>query len=180
MIQSECARYWNLAHYFPFNDAINYWCEGDAQCGIAKSNALMSAVEDGLVKYRRADGADYPDSVYTLQRRGLLLIERDSFLEWAKSVSSRTEKDALQNTVDISVKAENTYLAIIGAMRHLILEATYSGGKRYTSINTSTDLIETLISHSPGTTGLGERTLQGKFAEAKKQFEGSRTSPQLR
>ncbi|MEZ5492007.1 MAG: hypothetical protein R3F50_17105 [Gammaproteobacteria bacterium] len=174
MCASQCEEFWDLADFFPFEDAIHHWCNGSQKCLQARAAALLTALDRGEVKYRRADGNDFPDSVYELKRRQLLLVERESFLDWAKKVSNEIERSSLQRNVAISPKTEANYLRILGACAELILETEYGDGKKYSPFTTQTDLIEKLTILGKGVPGLSERNLQAKFAEARREFEAAK------
>ncbi|HBP4890508.1 TPA: hypothetical protein L5621_006343 [Pseudomonas aeruginosa] len=67
----------------------------------------------------------------------------------------------------ISERAETTYLNIIGGMLTLMLGES-PAGVPYSSFKTQEALVSTLIAHYGGTMGITERTLNGKFANARK------------
>ncbi len=71
---------------------VDYWCNRNEQCKEAKRHALLSALDRGDVRYQRLDGKPYEDPVYDLYRRGLILVERESFLEWSGTISKEAEK----------------------------------------------------------------------------------------
>ncbi|WP_444485044.1 hypothetical protein [Xanthomonas citri] len=59
------------------------------------------------------------------------------------------------------------YLNIIGALLCLLLDDAPSG-KPYSAFRTQEAIISALIAHNDGLMGLTERTLQAKFAQAKR------------
>lgn len=67
----------------------------------------------------------------------------------------------------ISERAETTYLNIIGGMLTLMLGQSPSG-MPYSSFKTQEALVSALVAHYGGTMGITERTLNGKFANARK------------
>ncbi|MFT3803493.1 MAG: hypothetical protein QM766_20055 [Burkholderiaceae bacterium] len=69
----------------------------------------------------------------------------------------------------ISDRAETTYLNIIGGMLKLILGQSPSG-KPYSSFRTQEAVINAMVAHHGGVMGITERTLNGKFARAKRQL----------
>ena len=71
----------------------------------------------------------------------------------------------------LAIRAETTYLNIIGGLLTLLLGQTPSG-VRYSSFNTLESVISALIAHHNGRPGITERTLWAKFAEAKRQLSG--------
>ena len=68
---------------------------------------------------------------------------------------------------EISERAETTYLNIIGGMLTLMLGQSPSGAP-YSSFKTQEALVSALVAHYGGTMGITERTLNGKFANARK------------
>ena len=68
---------------------------------------------------------------------------------------------------EISERAETTYLNIIGGMLTLMLGQSPSGVP-YSSFKTQEALVSALVAHYGGTMGITERTLNGKFANARK------------
>ena len=68
---------------------------------------------------------------------------------------------------EISERAETTYLNIIGGMLTLMLGQSPSGVP-YSSFKTQEALVSALVAHFGGTMGITERTLNGKFANARK------------
>lgn len=85
----DCAHIWAEADYIEFDAAIDYWCEGDPRCRLAKKEAIFAACEHRLVRWERSDGKDFNDPVRELAARGLLLIERASFETWAAAVGEK-------------------------------------------------------------------------------------------
>ncbi|MEA9585928.1 hypothetical protein VC279_06325 [Xanthomonas sp. WHRI 10064A] len=76
----------------------------------------------------------------------------------------------------LSERAETTYLNIIGALLDLLLGKAPSG-KPYSSFRTQEAVISALMAHNDGLMGLTERTLQGKFARAKRQINARQPPP---
>lgn len=130
MCRESCAVFWDRADHFPVQDAIKYWCDGSLTCIEARTNALLSAMERGEVKYRRRDGKHFQDSVYQLEASKNLLVERETFLAWSKEVSDEAERQILQGVVAVSAKAETTYNNIIGALVDIMLSKS-PGGQAY-------------------------------------------------
>lgn len=168
---SNCDVYWELSDYLPLDTAIEYWCDGNPVCLEAKRQALLSALERGDVQYRRRDGRDYEDSVYELYSRNQILVERESFEEWATSVSGAAEKRTLQDHLPMHPRSETTYLNIIGALVDVML-AQSPGRQRYSCFDTQADVINALLAHHEGKPGLSRRTLEDKFAAARRELVG--------
>jgi hypothetical protein len=172
MSDKNCAEIWDQADYFPVDDAIIMWCDGSPSCMEARKNALLSALDRGEVKYRRRDNKDFQDSLYDLYSRKLILVERESFLVWAKSVSDAVEAQTLQNTAAINLRSETTYLNIIGSMLELFFDKS-PGGQPYSAFASQSDIIQKILLNNPTKPGISQRTLEDKFAKAKKELASS-------
>jgi hypothetical protein len=70
----------------------------------------------------------------------------------------------------VSPRAETTYLNIIGALLDLLVDKESSSGKRV-QFPSQAAVISALESRFPGKEGLSERTLQDKFAAAKRSLD---------
>ena len=117
----------------------------------------------------------------TLETGQAILIERlalQAALEHARRQMQelQEQRDTLlkQSTAllaskqcEISERAETTYLNIIGGMLTLMLGQSPSGVP-YSSFKTQEALVSALVAHFGGTMGITERTLNGKFANARK------------
>ena len=44
----DCGHSWAESDYIELNAALDYWCEGDARCRLAKEQAILPACEKGL------------------------------------------------------------------------------------------------------------------------------------
>mgnify|MGYP006107136769 FL=1 len=171
-INKTCNAIWDLADYFPVDDAIQRWCDGSPSCMDARKNALLSALDRGEVKYRRSDDKTFSDSLYELYSLKLILVERESFLLWAKSVSDEVEAQTLQNTVAINLRSETTYLNIIGSMLELFLDKS-PGGQSYSVFKSQADIIQKILVSHGKKPGVSKRNLEEKFAKAKQELLAS-------
>lgn len=72
----------------------------------------------------------------------------------------------------ISDRAEATYLNIIGGMLELMLGQSPSGAP-YSSFKTQEAVVSALVAHHHGVMGIAERTLNGKFAMARRRLHGA-------
>ncbi|WP_234265487.1 hypothetical protein [Hydrogenophaga sp. NFH-34] len=72
----------------------------------------------------------------------------------------------------ISDRAEATYLNIIGGMLELMLGQSPSG-KSYSSFKTQEAVVSALVAHHSGVMGIAERTLNGKFATARRRLHSA-------
>lgn len=78
------------------------------------------------------------------------------------------------NQCAISDRAETTYLNIIGGMLTLML-GTSPSGKAYSSFRTQEAVVSALVAHHQSVMGLTERTLNGKFASARRRLRSANT-----
>lgn len=76
------------------------------------------------------------------------------------------------NQCPLSDRAETTYLNIIGGMLTLIL-GTSPSGKAYSSFRTQEAVVSALVAHHQSVMGITERTLNGKFASAKRRLHSA-------
>jgi len=81
---------------------------------------------------------------------------------------------ACNNQCSLSDRAEATYLNIIGGMLALIL-GTSPSGKAYSSFRTQEAIVSALIAHHQSVMGITERTLNGKFASARRRLRSANT-----
>lgn len=72
----------------------------------------------------------------------------------------------------ISDRAEATYLNIIGGMLELMLGQSPSGTP-YSSFKTQEAVVSALVAHHSGAMGIAERTLNGKFATARRRVRSA-------
>ncbi|MBI6568239.1 hypothetical protein YA0745_08205 [Pseudomonas synxantha] len=72
----------------------------------------------------------------------------------------------------LSDRAEATYLHIIGAMLTLMLGRS-PAGTQYSSFNSQEAITSALIAHHGHLMGITERTLQGKFAQARRKLQSA-------
>jgi hypothetical protein len=118
----------------------------------------------------------------TLETGQAILVERlalQAALEHARAPDARNCRSSatpcssspprcwLPSQCEISERAETTYLNIIGGMLTLMLGQSPSGVP-YSSFKTQEALVSALVAHFGGTMGITERTLNGKFANARK------------
>lgn len=113
----DCSHIWAESDYIELNAALDYWCEGDARCRLAKQQAIFSACEKGLIAWSRADGKPFDDPLRELASRQLVLIERTTFETWAAAVD---EKIPLPPSM--STRESNSLRRQLGALVLLLLE----------------------------------------------------------
>lgn len=113
----ECSLYWSMADYLPLNQVVSYWCEksgfADQHCREAKSAAIASACEKGLIRYSRNDGKDFQDAALSLANRGILTVERESFDAW---VMENFEDESPLPEKPLGTNERRTLLVIIAAL----------------------------------------------------------------
>lgn len=72
----------------------------------------------------------------------------------------------------ISDRAESTYLNIIGGMLELMLGQSPSG-RPYSTFKTQEAVVSALVANHGGAMGIAERTLNGKFANARRRVRSA-------
>jgi hypothetical protein len=87
---NTCDPIWEHADWLPPEYILDRWCQQDARCRYAKQQALLSACERGEVYYRRSDGKTFDDPIHELSARGILLIDRDSFITWVTAIEGQS------------------------------------------------------------------------------------------
>ena len=109
---SDCSRYWDRADHILLDHVVSYWCESSghdhAHCREAKKAAICSAIDKGLIHFRRRDGKPQQDDIYELAARHQLLVEKETFIAWAQQFADApklekplgtTEKNSLLKLV---------------------------------------------------------------------------------
>jgi hypothetical protein len=95
-MENTCHRFWDESDYLPFDAILNSWCEGSNEmCREAKKHAIIAGCEKGKIKYIRNDGKSFNDPVNELYGKKILLIHRESFLEWSKNLDNSYKLDVL-------------------------------------------------------------------------------------
>lgn len=121
--------------------------------------------------------------VITLEAGQAMLVERQAMkaelelcrrelrnlMERHEELLNRSGVTPACDQCSLSDRAEATYLHIIGSMLELILGRSPSGTP-YSSFKTQEAIISALIAHRGGTMGITERTLNGKFAAARRKL----------
>ena len=87
-----------------------------------------------------------------------------------------SERNSLKAIVDKMAqpgeRAESTYLNIIGAMLELMLSKS-PGGQPYSTLTSQAAIISALLAHHEGQPGIAARTLEEKFAAAKRSLSST-------
>ncbi|MFN1149396.1 hypothetical protein [Serratia liquefaciens] len=150
----NCEQYWNEAAWVPISVLVNEWCQRDSICKSAKEYAILNACEKGAISYRRSDGKTFEDPVEDLHGRGILLIDRASFMLW---VGQFNDPKAPQDK--ISPREKNNLHAIIGGLLSMLVSDQRS---RRNQSGIITQLIDSASNSEPFT----KSNLEKVFAEA--------------
>lgn len=134
--------------------------------------------------FSRSERIAHP--VITLETGQALLVERQALK--ADLMQCRRQMQELQERYDgllkqstvipacnqcpISDRAETTYLNIIGGMLELMLSQSPSGVP-YSSFRTQEAIVSAMVANHGGAMGITERTLNGKFASAKRNLRNA-------
>lgn len=124
--------------------------------------------------------------VITLETGQAMLIEREALkgeLEHCRrqlqtlqeqyhGLLKQSEVIAACNECSITDRSESTYLHIIGGMLDLMLSQS-PAGTPYSCFRTQEAVVTALIAHHSGVMGITERTLHGKFAQARRKIRSS-------
>lgn len=130
---------------------------------------------------RRTHAAINADSYRSLQAdRDAARAELEKAKEWAaKIVSERDsllgERDSLRAMVDRmgspGDRSETTYLNIIGGLVGLLLGKS-PAGRPQSVFDSQASIISAMLARYSGVSGIAQRTLEQKFAEARKNLPG--------
>lgn len=136
--------------------------------------------------FSRAERISHP--VITLETGQALLIERQALKaesshykrqfhelqELHHGLLKQCEQIPVCSECPITDRAETTYQNIIGAMLTLLLGQS-PGGLPYSSFRTQESVVSALVAHYGGVMGITERTLNGKFALARRRMREAAT-----
>ncbi len=124
--------------------------------------------------------------VITLEAGNAMLVERQALkVELAQCHRRLHELQARHDALlkqsaaipvcdqcQISDRAQATYLHIIGGMLELMLSRS-PAGTAYSSFKTQEAIVSALVAHHGGAMGITERTLNGKFASARRKLRSA-------
>jgi hypothetical protein len=113
----------------------------------ADRDALNSKLDNARTEYRKLRS-----------ERDDLLAQNKIYLEGVKTLK------------EPGLRAETTYLNIIGAMVELFISLKTPAGKPYSTLTSQTSLIDQLLANFEGKQGISKRGLEEKFAAAKKSL----------
>lgn len=103
-----------------------------------------------------------------LEREGLRLCiaQREQGLKKLRE-ELRAREESTRSGAPLGPRSETTYLHILGGLLTLLLGSSPSG-QRYSSFTSQEAIISALIAHHGERLGIAERTLQAKFAAARR------------
>lgn len=112
----------------------------------ADRDALRTRVENAVEAFRKLK-----------QERDAIELERDSL------------RAMVDKAATVGDRAETTYLNIIGGLLHLMTGKSASG-RAQSVFESQASIISALLAHHDGKPGISHRTLEDKFAAAKKSL----------
>ena len=179
-----------------FNGELPYGCNGITQ----NDKALWDSPDLTIrhVDLKRWMRDQYPEQrpaflfsrreriahpIITLETGQAMLVERKAMKAELKQcrrqlemlqeqhhvLSKQIEVTSACNEYSITNRAESTYQHIIGGMLDLMLGQS-PAGTPYSCFKTQEAIVSALIAHHDGIMGITERTLNGKFAQARRRM----------
>lgn len=109
-----------------------------------------------------------PDNYYpagALPDDAVLVVRTAALREFEQSLQEAPRGERLGR------REETTYLNVIGGLLHLLLGKSPGSGKKYSSFASQDAVISGLLAHFDGASGISKRTLESKFAEAKRSID---------
>lgn len=147
-------RYW-MSHYYP-DQKPSFLFENNGyqqQISVGSFLALQADRESLQMQIKTSESA-YKELLSELQAIGL---EREDL------------KKLLQTNGTVSQRSESTYLHIIGALVSLMLSHSPSG-KPHSAFHSQAAIVSALLAHYENVPGITKRTLDEKFAAAKRSL----------
>jgi hypothetical protein len=127
---------------------------------------LVNTTNGFLYQLQDKDGPkDYPSKALSLPKDGALVVETEALIDFANLINGAVNAPPTQ-------KEKTTYLNIIGGLLDLMLGETPSG-KKQSVFNNNTAIIDGLLARHNGRRGISKRTLEEKFAEAKRSLNAA-------
>jgi len=136
------------------------------------AGTFLDDKEDGV--YCRDDCDTYGERDPVIVSRANLFMKRadvESMLKVNKFPEAGTIRES-HLAPRRSLRAETTYQNIIGGLLGLMLGKT-PAGKAQSVFESQSAIISALLAHHDGKPGISSRTLEEKFAEAKRSLNGS-------
>ncbi|SOO32340.1 conserved hypothetical protein [Xanthomonas phaseoli pv. phaseoli] len=87
---------------------------------------------------------------------------------------SHSKQNRICSHCTITDRSESTYQNILGGMLDLMLSRS-PADKPYSSFRTQEAIVSSLVAHHGGLMGITERTLNGKFAQARRKIRSAET-----
>ncbi len=103
----------------------------------------------------------------SLPEDSVLVVRMQALRDFERSLDSQSEKPSRTT----STRETQSLLNIVGALVNLLLGTT-PGGAKQSVFRSKAAIIEAILARHPALPGLTERTLQQKFADAKRSLEG--------
>lgn len=151
-----------------------------------------SPVNDAVVTIRHVDlkawmARYYPDQrppflfsnierqvhpVVTIETVNALVVERDALRSQLNGRDREMHQRRAQSDTSaeaLTARAETAYLHTVGGLLTLLLGQSPSG-QPYSSFRTQESIISAMVAHHGGRLGISERTLEQKFAAAKRSL----------
>lgn len=122
----------------------------------ADRDALKARIEKATEEYRKLR-----------QELDTITGERDSLRQIVDSLSKQT-----QTASAVDPRSETTYLNIIGAMLDIVLGKS-PAGQKHSIYDNQGAVISALLAYHEGKQGIASRTLEQKFADAKRSLNAS-------
>lgn len=122
----------------------------------ADRDALKARIEKATEEFRKLR-----------QELDTISGERDSLRQMVDSMSKQTQAASA-----VDLRSETTYLNIIGAMLDIVLGKS-PAGQKHSIYDNQGAVISALLAYHEGKQGIASRTLEQKFAEAKRSLNAS-------
>ncbi|OEE69830.1 hypothetical protein A1OO_03345 [Enterovibrio norvegicus FF-33] len=137
--ENRCQKYWAQANYILARDLVEEWCrleDGQEQCRLAKSHALIARCEEGEINTMLTNGKTaFTGRMHEYYKNGILLVEKESAFDWIESFAPDTHPQLKENhSRSVNWMAEVIF--------RLALQATGpSSGKHYKDADAIISLI---------------------------------------
>jgi hypothetical protein len=147
-----------MAHYYPDQKPTFLFD--------AVERTTHQAISFESFQVLQADREALENKVAEHQQSYRLLLAQNAELEQAKGLLMAQISN---QPAEASDRSETTHLNIIGSLLHLLLSNSPSG-KPYSSFRNQTSIISSIVAHHRGRLGITERTLERKFAAARRSL----------
>lgn len=149
-----------MAHYYPGEKPAFLFDEVERALHPAISLDTVGALlaEREVIKARLAEHLGVHET---------LRAEHEALLKTHAACAADAER-----ATTLGPRSESTYLNIVGGLLALLLGKS-PGGMPYSSFRTQEAVISALVAHHGNAMGITERTLQAKFAQARRSLQGT-------